>query len=406
MALGLPVIALALGFLLKRVERSQPLLANFAAAVLLVCPGIAAQGWLRLRAFDAIAWYRADLAVVGMLDQAGGSGAGAGLLLGGAVSLAALRGRQAGPLIGAMVAAGIWLGAGGLSMAMLAGSMDQQPHIGLLLAMSLTAEWGVGATWGAVLGIAGARGIPAGVANRRTSALLGAIAGASLCVATTTPVHLLVEQLGLTQPQLALPAARPGPRISGMTIETSPKTLSEDLPHALADRGLQSTVDREWLPIRYPDNAWANGMRLAAVVALPKDAHRATIDDTARILWNHHISQLALPGRAEGLPPGIVDDLLGWPTAELLLDAPPQEAVWLDLHADGTLVHDPVPVERPPICVLRSSADVTVSLLTQTVLDLTHPADRAPRCRAVAWPPARCHPSGSGDPHCPDLPSH
>lgn len=405
LALGLPVIALGLGVLLKRIDRTQPLLADVASAVLLICPGLAAHGWLRLRALDAMAWYRADLAVIGVLDQAGSSGAGAGLLLGGAVSLAALRGPQAGPLIGAIVAAGTWLGAGGLSVALLAVSMDPLPPVALLLGVSLTAEGGVGAAWGAVLAIAGARGIPTNTPTRTGRALIGATLGAVLCAAATAPVHMLAEQLNLSNPQQNLPAVRPGPRISGRTIQTALGTLTDDLSGALATRGLAQTPNRAWLPTPYPNSAWASGVRLAAVVALPPDAPRTALDAAARVLWDHRVSLLALPGRAEGLPPGIVDDLLGWPTAELLLDAPPVEAAWLDLQADGTIAGLPALAEQTPVCVLRSSADVTVSLVTRTVLDLTRPADLRPRCLAVAWPPERCHSHGSGDPHCPALPS-
>jgi len=349
-----------------------------------------------------MAWYRPELAVLGVLDQAAGSGAGAGLLLGGAVSLAALRGRRAGPLIGAMVAAGIWLGAGGLSVALLAVSLRGATSWPVLMGVSLTAEWGVGAVLGAVLGIAGARGIVDRRGRGGSAALMGALAGAGLCAATTAPVHLLADQLDLGTATTALPDAPPGPRLAGATLAPRPEHLEADLARAFAELD-RSPGEHPWVPHNYPRAAWADGLRLSAIVALPPDAPREALDVAARSAFAHNTRLLGLPARAEGLPTGVVDDLLGWPTAELLLDPPPENTPWLVLSADGGLAGlDRLPTsDRLPDCGLRAAPDVTVSLVVRTVLQLTRGASGPPVCGAIAWPPARCHPDGAGDPHCP-----
>ena len=62
----------------------------------------------------------------------------------------------------------------------------------------------------------------------------------------------------------------------------------------------------------FAENGWVEKIHAAAP--------RAAIDLAAREAYAHDTALVGLPARAAGLPPGVVDDLLGWPTAELRLD--------------------------------------------------------------------------------------
>ena len=402
LAAGLPVIAFSLAFLLDRIDARKPIAADFVAVALLVCPGLATHGWLCLRSMDAMAWYRPEQAIYGILDQSGGARAGAGLLIGGALSLAVLRGRRTSPLIAAMGAAGLWMGAGGLSADLLAHAVNESAPKVLWLALAVTAEWGAGAIFGGLVGLASVRFTVGTRQTRWRAARLGAITGALLCVLSTVPVQLLATQLEISSPSIPLPEAMPGTRIAAITLEPRPDQIEADLQQAFAQME-RARTDKAWEPRTYPLAPWEQGLRLSAVVALPPTATRTVLDEVARMAYAHDTNLIGLSARAHDLPPGVVDELMGWPTIELRLDPPPEGTPWLELSADGT-IHGLDALQTTlemPVCGLRAAEQTTVAQVASAVQELTRAWASKPTCTAVAWPPPRCHSGGAGDPYCP-----
>ena len=400
LAMGLPAIALALGVILQRVDdRDRAFTVDLICAALLACPGLTAHGWLRLRATDAAAWYFPEQRVLGILEQAGAGGATAGILLGGAVALAALRGRRAVPLVAGMVAAGVWIGAGSLVVATLIDHLMYAPPLPLLLAAAVTAEWGAGAIFGAALAVlASMRSTPG---RERVAA---AVVGAGITAACTVPVATLVETLDLPTLPDNLPTALPGPRTVAPLYAPDGAPSADALAALLLASGHPTLTD-DWTRRDYPRAPWHRGLRMGVVVALPPDTPRAELDGLARAAFGQNTFRMALPGRAEGLPPGLVDHLLGFPTVDLLLDPAPADAHWGTVHADTTVTWDSQSPEGspPPPCALRADPDVTVGTLTTVAFRLSDRSSTE-RCRGIGWPPARCHPGGAGDPLCPSPP--
>ena len=400
LAMGLPTIAVALGVLLRRVDdRDRAYTVDLVCAGLLACPGLASHGWLRLRAFDASSWYFPEQRVLGILEQAGAGGTTAGILWGAAVALAALRGRRAVPLVAAFVTAGAWIGAGNLSVALLIDQLFTRPSAALTFVTALCAEWGVGAVLGATGAFVASQQV-ASARERMVSVGLGAL----LTGTCTVPVALLADTVDLAPFPGKLPAAPVGPRTIAPVYTSAAAPTEASVADVLVPAG-HPEADIPWTPRVYRKSAWHRGLRMGLVVALPPGAPRSWLDTVAASAYRHNTFRIALPGRADGLPPGVMDDLLGWPTVDLLVDPPPASATWGTLHADGSLTWDDAPPtsDPPPHCALRADADTTVGTITAAAFGL---ADRTAdhRCRGIAWPPVPCHPGGPGLPHCPAPP--
>ena len=400
LAIGLPAIALALGYLLGRVDdRGRAYTVDVVTAGLLACPGLAAHGWLRLRALDATAWYPAEQQILGMLEQAGGGGATAGILWGAAVALASLRGRRSIPLVAALVAAGAWIGAGSLAVALLIDQLYVVPAAWLLACTAVAVEPVAGALVGGTLVAVAARG--RGSVREKLGSML---VGAALTAACTVPVGLLTDTLGAAPSAEAIPAAPIGPRNVALAYAPEGPPSAVDFAELLESTG-RSGSPRAWARRTYSKLPWHRGLRVGVVLALPQDTPVADLLDLTAVAHSRNTDRVGLAARAEGVPSGILDNLLGHPTADLLLDAPPADATWGTVHADGSVTwDDAAPRSTPsPHCALRAAGDTTVGTLTTVVFQV---ADRTVevRCNGVGFPPARCHPGGAGDPLCPPSP--
>jgi hypothetical protein len=399
LALSLPLITVALGFLLTRIDdRDRAFTVDLVCAGLLAAPGLGCHGWLRLRAFDAASWYVPDQRILGILEQAGAGGASAGILIGAAVALAALRGDRARPLYVGLLAAGLWLGAGSLVLAQLVDQLYAEPSWLLTLSAALTVETGAGAILAAfAVWAATSSTVPT---RERVTAV---VASAALTAATTVPVNLLADTLDIPSLSTGLPHGPPRPRTVAPIYTPANAPDATELERFLVDHGHPAS-SAPWSRLSHRTVPWHQALRLGVVLVLPPDTPRATLDALAASAHQTNTLLMALAGRASGLPPGTMDRLLGFPTVELLLDPPPEGAVWGTLHADGTITWDHAPPDARigPPCGLRADQDVTTEVLTTAVFQLVDKAE-AHRCRGIAWPPARCHPDGAGDPLCPSL---
>ena len=400
-ALGLPIIVLSLAYLLTRLEsHRRPLAVDLVCATLLAAPALACHTWLGLRSTDAVHWYVPEIRGMGALETAAAGGSTVGLLWGGGLALLAMRGRRGLPVAAAMLAGGAWLGAGSLALNQLSDAVDRIPSRATVHGAAVLVQWQLGALFG---------GLVAGGAAFRcrrsiTEQLVSAISGALVTGFCTVPVVTTARVLDLKPFQTPLPQTPPGPRGVGVVYDAPNGHSASSLIAALEREG--HTIDTEiWYALPSRDLPWHRTLRLGLVVAVPPDTSRAHLDEIARIGRRYSAFRLGLPGRAPGLPPGVMDTLLGWPTVGLLLDLPPKDAVWGTLRADGTIRWDasPPPLERPGACALRAEADVSVGTIT-TAIHALERYSRTTRCRGIAWPPPRCHPGGTGDARCPQVP--
>jgi len=397
LAIGLPAIALALGYLLNRIVHDRrPYIIDLACAALLTCPGLAMHGWLYARALDASAWYLPEQLVSGLLSQSAAGGATTGVLWGAAIALAALRGLRALPLVTGIATAGLWLGAGSLTLTALLTELYKGPPTLLLYLVDSTINPFIGAIGGGLLVLARtSRTTP------RREQICSVVLGALLTATCTVPLQALVRSLELPKIQTALPITPAGPRTIAPTYEPGGPPSAEDFAAFLNASGHPGKT-RPWTPREYPLAPWHLGLRMSAAIALPPDTTRSELDALAAAAWIQNTFRLSLHGRATGGPEGTIDQLLGYPTVDLLLDPAPANAVAGTVHSDGRVTWDTSPPDAspPPHCSLRADADVTVRTLTTVAFRLTNRAARE-RCRGIGYPPARCHPGGAGDPHCP-----
>ncbi|HCH62635.1 MAG TPA: hypothetical protein DFR83_07525, partial [Deltaproteobacteria bacterium] len=315
LVLGLPIIVVSLAYLLTRIGDRRPVTIDLVCATLLAAPGIACHSWLSLRGSDATNWYFPELRVLGVIEQSGAGAATIGILWSGAIALLALRGRRSLPSAVALFAGGAWLGLGTLLLKQLVYVLYHSPPQALIYALAAVNQWQIGALFGALLVWTAAARVQPSLGARIALAVFAAI----LTAACTVPVVAIAHMVDLAPLQTELQQTPPGPRGVGIVYDAPEGASAEALTILLQVRG-QSTKPDTWTPNRDRKLPWHRALRLGLVVAVPPSTTRADLDALARVARQHGALRIELSTRATGLPPGVMNTLLGWPTVGHLLD--------------------------------------------------------------------------------------
>ena len=356
-ALSLPILVAA-GLLLARTAQrlgAAVALCDASVCLLAALPGWQRWRWARLEDLDLAPYVAQDELFDVMLQQATASTAAVGgLLLCAGLGVALLGVGGVGPR--ALIAAGI---AGLLSALCHAAAMRLPPESGAHLLALAGAAWVLPAL----------AGLPSLWTQRRgrMATLVGATVVLVLMQATRSPLTAVAANL----PSVLVPGRAALPRALPITPLTSaPFVLPDaDLAAHLAAAGFPRARRPVTLPLTQAGEQWSRAPRNVVAIAAPADLPLDALFAHLRVVAQHGVLRVLLVGRAPPLR-GPFGQAFSWPTVSLLLDAPPNDAGWARLDAQGLQWEvEPLAVSaiQEPVCGLHVGTGLTTGVLHATL---------------------------------------
>lgn len=378
-ALGTPILVGSAGLLWRQLA-SSPRTASWldtAVALLVLGPALAA----REQAIVLARWQLTVHAPHQMLDGvlaycARATADTAPLLLAAAAGYLVLGGRAASPGLGVLLAAAA--AAAGASGALFAA---QEAAAGAEYRQVISLVRGVPWTGflvlpGALFGVLFEGGRRRWSLARATWFLLAVGAGA---MAGTTPLRELMARVEVPTTDVPVPTGELGPTTALAAVGGNPEALDV----VFRQRAQHFTRVPTWSCVTGP-KGWAKTLRRSAAIALSGGAPVSELDTAADrfVVWTAH--RLALVGRADPMPRGLLAPLLAWPAVPLLLDPPPRDATAVAVGRQGVrVIARSTPVGRG--CALVPDDDASIDHVWQAGRSLLAPAGP---CEGIALIPA------------------